>query len=249
MFVLLIAIGAVGGAIAVFFSNCGDDESRSLMPVQVRFSYARFPEPSQGSAEEGVANGYLARHPEYRHEHSERALLEMFNTLGSDAVVRKVFLSLAHQSGRPNSERFELELMENVRSAEFAIIDQPKDANPIRGIITVRSSSEAQARAIAGKYAELLRQLVEDETQMRIDKSTMLYYSDYHKKEKELKIIKEKLSHCEMGAAERRSVREDFKRVEDEMAVIEAEWKMRAETIRKDSGGSIIFLDDPNSAK
>lgn len=242
--VAVFACGIAACAISVAMMK-HEDPTDDLRTKEIHFSFARYPEPQPGPMPEGATleNVYFSRHPEYRHELSERFLRDMFNTLKKEKSVQKVFSALVPRFCGSAPDRGRSALLEDIRGVEFKIDRQPKDINPVRGTMTVRSLSEERADAIAGEYAESLQSVVEDENRILIAKATMSYYSDFHRKKKELRAIKEKLSCNEIDDAERQNALKNEERVEGEMKKIETEWRERSEIYRKTMGGVIEFLD------
>lgn len=239
--IVLSGISLLGLALfAVTYDRIRRD---TLKTSEICFRYSRFIQSggSSGSGE-GVDHGRVQRQT-YWHELSVRSLQEMFCVLKREDFVRKVFDALG--SNRLDGwERISRDgVMNDIASAEFVVDDQPLDANPVRGRIVVRSSTDTLARAIADSYAKLLRRLVEDEMKMRIDKSTMSFYSDYHARKKELSLLTNRMTQNGIEEDERRSIQENVARVKLEMERIEVEWRNKAEELRKISCSSIEFLD------
>ena len=172
------------------------------------------------------------------HELSRRAMLEMFQTLKREDIALKVFSDLKASPGIGGDTGSKERLWNEIRRVEFFIDNQSADSNPINGRFVVRSSSDARASAIAGKYVELLRQLVDDEIRMRVDKSTMSYYSDYHVKGRELSSLESRLHGKDVGEADRQALVKSIGRVKVEMDKIAVELESQKERIRKDTGGS-----------
>lgn len=244
---LVVAFFACGIAVcAISFAMMRHENQRDhLRTKEIHFSYARYPEPQPGPVPEGATLGdvYFSRHPEYRHELSERFVRDMFDTLRKEKSVQKVFAALSPSFCESAQGYAKSILMGEIRGVEFAVDRQPKDANPVKGTIIVRSSSERRADAIAREYVEFLRRLSEDETRERIVKMTMTYNSDFHKKKRELKIIGKKLSRNGVGDSDRQAAQKDIEELEDEMKKIKAEWQERSEAYRKTMGGVLVFLD------
>lgn len=198
---------------------------------EVVFRYARFPD------EMIQTQGDKMR----RHELSRRAMLEMFEVLKREDFVMKVFADLAASPTIGGTTDSKARLVDEIRSVEFLVDKQSADANQVNGRLVVRASSEDRASAIAGKYVELLRQLVDDESRMRIDKSTMSFYSDYHVKRRELQLLESRLHGTDIGEADRQAVIQAISRVKLEMRKIAEEWDRQKESIGKATGGSIVF--------
>lgn len=222
-----ISVCAIVGLLLVIGSNRGDESCSK----EIVFRYARFPEPSCRAA-----NGKT-----YRHELSLRSMHEMIEVLKREDFVQKVFCAVTTSPLQSELSVSRRELMQEIRGVEFMVEELPDDANRVKGRIIVRSSSEWRSRAIAEKYVALMRQLVEDESQVRIDKSTMSYYSDYHVKKKELKSLENRLLLKDIGDTDRRSVQQCILHVKSEMEKIDAEWNRQIQTLRKESGSVIEF--------
>ena len=242
--VALFACGIAASAIFVVVMKQVDPKD-DLQTKEIHFSYARYPEPRPGPAPDGATavDLYFSRHPEYRHELSERFVREIFDALKKDTAVQKVFSALVPRFCKSARDGAKSALLEDIRGVEFRIDQQPKDVNPVRGTMIVHSLSEERADAIAGEYAGLLRSIVEDENRLLVAKATMSYYSDFHRKKKEIEIIGKNLSRIGIGDSDRQAALKDIERLEEEMKKIETEWQERSETYRKTMGGVLVFLD------
>lgn len=233
-FIVLSLCGISACAIVGLSLMVGNDSGGELCSKEIVFLYARFPEPSCCAA-----NGKMNRY-----ELSLRSMQEMIDVLKREDFVQKVFCAIVSSPLQSELLAPRRELIQEIRRVEFKVDELPDDANRVKGRIIVRSSSEGLSRAIADEYVALLQQLVKDESRVRIDKSTMSYYSDYHVKKKELKSLEDRLLQKDVSDADRQLLRQEIINVKGEMEKIDTEWKNRIETLRKETGGAIEFIDN-----
>lgn len=216
-FIVLSLCGISACAIVGLSLMVGNDSGGELCSKEIVFLYARFPEPSFRAAN-GKTN---------RHELSLRSMQEMIDVLKREDFVQKVFCAITSSPLQRGLSVPRRELLQEIRRVEFLVDELPDDANRVKGRMIVKSSSEWLSRAIADKYVALLQQLVEDESRVRVDKSTMSYYSDYHAKKKKLKSLEDRLLQKDVSDVDRQLLRQEIINVKGEMEKIDIEWKNR----------------------